>query len=753
MSRFDLSRTLPWVEVVAAAVAVMVSAPLWGGCFATGGYLFPVALAPVAGAAVVLLVRGAWWRPLLAGLIVSVGYLLGAVEWSTFSDWHPTAATWTALRDGVFGGWLRLLTAAVPIDVTPTLLITPVLVTFWAGWIAVFLCHRGRRAAAPLLPGLAAFVLGLLFGATLLRPSLPLATAWLACAAVLILLRGNRFADGGVHISRQAALAVGLDLAVAQRRSLFGRLAFGVPTALLVVAAGGFGAKLLPIADGAHRFDLRTEIAPPVSVQQTLTPLATLQSQLTAPADVALFTVAGLPAGVDRVRIAALDDFDGANWTADPSEQYLAAGHRLALASVSGTGSAVSVRVTLSGLTGPFLPDLGTPSAVDISGLGYNPVSDTLVAPADRPDGLSYTLTTVVARADPPASAAVVGPTSGPSDTELPPAPPRLVDLAHQIAAGATSSRAIVINLQNYLQRLPYSVDVRPGHSYGAIARMLEPDAAHPADANGFAEQHASAFVVLARLLGIPARVAVGYLVDPKAAASGSVTVSEHDAHAWAEIPVAGYGWVPVETVNRSKAATAPQKDSVPTNTPRVQNLPIDPGNGPASAGAGAGAGGAVSVLARSLRIGGLVVGVLVVLPLLLVLAEKQRRRWVRRRRRSPAARVVGAWLEAQDRLVEHGLRLSGSGTTSEIADQARTRWGRSADAAGELATLVTRAVYAADEPDAAQVGRAWACERRLRRDLARSRPWWNRLLGWIDPRPLVSWHWPRLALRRWRWA
>ena len=753
MRKFDLVRFLPAVEITAAVVAVVVSAPLWGGCFATGGYLAPVALAPVVAAAVVLGVRGTWWRPLLAGLVVSVGYLLGAVEWSTFTDWHPTTATWTALRDGVFGGWLRLLTAAVPIDDTPTLLITPVLITFWTGWIAVFLTRRGRRVAAPLVPGLAAFVLGLLFGATLLRPSLSLATAWLACAAVLILLRGNRFADGGVHISRQAAHAVGLDLAVAQRRSLFGRLAFGVPTALIVVAAGGFGAKLLPIADGGHRFDLRTEIAPPVSVQQTLTPLATVQSQLTAPSDTSLFQVSGLPAGVDRVRIAALDDFDGATWTADPGEQYLAAGHRLAAGSVPTSGAAVPVRVTLSGLSGPFLPDLGTPSAIDISGLGYNPVSNTLVAPADRPKDLSYTLTTVVARADPPPSAAVVAPTTGPSDTALPAAPPALVKLARQIAAGASSSRAIVTNLSNYLQRLPYSVDVRPGHSYGAITRMLAPDAGHPADSNGFSEQHASAFVVLARLLGIPARVAVGYLVDAKPATDGAVTVSAHDAHAWAEIPVAGYGWVPVETVNRAKTATAQQKDNVPTDTSTVQNLPVDPGNGPASAGAGAGVGGTVSLLTKSLRIGGLVVGLLVVLPLLLIVAEKQRRRWLRRRRRSPAARVAGAWLEAKDRLVENGLRLPVSGTATEIADAARGSLGPGADAAGELAVLVTAAIYAADEPDAAQVTRAWACERRLRRDLARSRPWWIRWTAWIDPRPLAHWRWPHPIVRRWGWA
>ena len=68
----------------------------------------------------------------------------------------------------------------------------------------------------------------------------------------------------------------------------------------------------------------------------------------------------------------------------------------------------------------------------------------------------------------------------------------------------------------------------------------------------GFCQQYASAMVILARSLGIPARVAVGYapgerLDTIRNAQTGRPTVvtqvRERNAHAWAELYFPGYGW------------------------------------------------------------------------------------------------------------------------------------------------------------------------------------------------------------------
>ena len=85
----------------------------------------------------------------------------------------------------------------------------------------------------------------------------------------------------------------------------------------------------------------------------------------------------------------------------------------------------------------------------------------------------------------------------------------------------------------------------------------------------GFCEHYAGAFVVLMRILDIPARVVTGYQGGELNQVDGYLTVRQSDAHAWAEIWLAGRGWVRVDPtaavapdrVERNLAATRPQAD------------------------------------------------------------------------------------------------------------------------------------------------------------------------------------------------
>ncbi|HEX2884151.1 MAG TPA: transglutaminaseTgpA domain-containing protein [Candidatus Limnocylindria bacterium] len=58
----------------------------------------------------------------------------------------------------------------------------------------------------------------------------------------------------------------------------------------------------------------------------------------------------------------------------------------------------------------------------------------------------------------------------------------------------------------------------------------------------GYCEYYASAMVIMARSLGLPARVAVGFAPTAEDG-EGTYTVREANAHAWAEIYFPGYGW------------------------------------------------------------------------------------------------------------------------------------------------------------------------------------------------------------------
>jgi transglutaminase-like putative cysteine protease len=72
----------------------------------------------------------------------------------------------------------------------------------------------------------------------------------------------------------------------------------------------------------------------------------------------------------------------------------------------------------------------------------------------------------------------------------------------------------------------------------------------------GFCEHFASAFVVLMRAAGVPARVVTGYMGGEMNALGSYLLVRQSDAHAWAEVWLSGRGWVRVDPT----AAAAPTR-------------------------------------------------------------------------------------------------------------------------------------------------------------------------------------------------
>ncbi|NPC55682.1 transglutaminase family protein [Caenimonas soli] len=63
----------------------------------------------------------------------------------------------------------------------------------------------------------------------------------------------------------------------------------------------------------------------------------------------------------------------------------------------------------------------------------------------------------------------------------------------------------------------------------------------------GFCEHIASAFVILMRAMNIPARIVTGYQGGERNSVDGFWVVRQSDAHAWAEVWLAGQGWVRVD--------------------------------------------------------------------------------------------------------------------------------------------------------------------------------------------------------------
>jgi protein-glutamine gamma-glutamyltransferase len=123
---------------------------------------------------------------------------------------------------------------------------------------------------------------------------------------------------------------------------------------------------------------------------------------------------------------------------------------------------------------------------------------------------------------------------------------PRTLELAAQLRSDpAVAAGGPAAAVQAALERLRtgnYQYSLDPG-VYGQ----------HTADEfwfdrkEGFCEHIASAFVVLMRAMGIPARIVTGYQGGERNSLDGFWVLRQADAHAWTEIWLAGRGWVRVD--------------------------------------------------------------------------------------------------------------------------------------------------------------------------------------------------------------
>lgn len=143
--------------------------------------------------------------------------------------------------------------------------------------------------------------------------------------------------------------------------------------------------------------------------------------------------------------------------------------------------------------------------------------------------------------------------------------PQRVRDLAQEVAGDAPTPYDQALALERFLHQYEYSLEV-----------PLPPPGADPVDyflfdlQQGYCDYYASTMVVLARSLGLPARLAVGYLAQP-ADARGVQTVRQINAHSWAEVYFAGYGWVEFEPTAPFAVPAEPEATLLPGAPPTFE--------------------------------------------------------------------------------------------------------------------------------------------------------------------------------------
>ena len=122
---------------------------------------------------------------------------------------------------------------------------------------------------------------------------------------------------------------------------------------------------------------------------------------------------------------------------------------------------------------------------------------------------------------------------------QLPPQPPEVAALARQVTAGAGSDRQRLDRLQRFFhEEFAYSLQVVRDPDRNPLEDFLFNQR------RGHCEFFASAMVVMARSLDIPARLVDGFTRGEYSELSDSYLVRRSDAHAWVEAWIEGEGWV-----------------------------------------------------------------------------------------------------------------------------------------------------------------------------------------------------------------
>ncbi|MEU0893915.1 transglutaminase TgpA family protein [Streptomyces massasporeus] len=323
-------------------------------------------------------------------------------------------------------------------------------------------------------------------------------------------------------------------------------------------------------------------------------PLVSLRDSLNADEDQQVLSVRTKMEDVSDLylRIVSLDDFDGTTWK--PSRRSITAlpdGTFPDPVGLSPDVKRTEIDTTISAAdwyAQDWLPMPYPPSGVRISGnWRYEPQGMTLVGDhGQNTRGLTYQVKSLDVR---PTAEQLASAGPPPADierdfTELPDSLPSVVGrTARKVTAGAADPYDQAVKLQDFFAvtgGFEYDTQVQVGSGSQAIARFLK-------DKQGFCVHFSFAMAAMARSLGIPARVAVGF-APGSPQADGSVSVGLRDAHAWPELYFEGVGWTRFEpTPNRGSipAYTLPDNpdSSVPDQARPSQSASTAPSAAPSA--------------------------------------------------------------------------------------------------------------------------------------------------------------------------
>lgn len=651
----------------------------------------------------------------------------------------PTSATLDLLRADLRGVIDQFPTAVAPVPSSGSWAVACAALLATCAAMADTFAFRALARAETVGPAAVVFIFTAALGTE--RNRVTVSVLWIAAALLVVAALHFRAASdgtawmGGRRLPMVAALPTMLIAAV------------------VAASTAGTVAPRLPGADAEPLYDSRGSKG---SVTEILSPLVDIGANLRNRGSRELFVVESDDGG-HYWRLTGLNVFDGRSWEVG-DEQLQQLGDRSGESSYPVTVSRQTI--TIAALGGNLVPAAYRPVWVSPDDVVWAPDSQSLVLPdSELKADDQIAIDTEVVRPDADLLRGLGNSQIDEALLQVPDEVPAIVGTtAAEVVSGTTTAYDAAIALQDWFRtQFAYDDTVDYSNDVEAMVAFLEAR-------RGFCQQFAGTFAVMARSLGLPARVAVGF-TPGDLGDDGKFHVYGRNAHAWPEVWFDGVGWVAFEpTPGRGNGDTttytgiAAQQDesanpdgtvdtTVPTSTPGTAPVDESPTMGtepddttpvPADPAASGRAGGGGAGLPLGLVI---LLGLVALAIAWMLVAPRVVRAVVHRHDDTSTDKVVSAWRHSLGVLALAGAPAVRARTPIEYALVAHDATGVDRRTLAELAKLLTASVYSSTTTSESTVARCQQLAHEIDAQCRERIPAPTRLRALFDP---------RLMRRRW---
>lgn len=527
--------TAPWLPAVCTALAMMLAAYSVSAIFADWAWLPPtlvmIALVVISGALLraIPAIR-ATGSAVLGQCILAVIAALYLCVPSAMPFGVPSPGAFAELFSVLGSGIDDIYATTAPAPSTPGF--TAILVV-GIGLITILIDGLVADLRAPKIGGILLLLIWII-PVFLAGPQL----AWHHFAAI-----------GGAFV----VLMLSRYLAVRVRRAA----AFSIVAGAVALVLGvGLPMLLPPVAQRPQQ-----PLGQPEDIT-VINPFLDLHADLDQSNDQVVFTYSTDDPLAPPIRLTSVSAFDGTTWMPEPFDidPFAVAADGLPRpAGVAADTPVVerSAQISITDLDEQHLPAPYAPSSVD--GVErrwiYDPSTLTIVGNGVLSTDAEYTVDyrSVEPTVDQLVEAEPVDEDEFESALELPDDVPDVIGTtAQDVTEGSENQWESAVALQDWLRsdEFEYSLDAPADASGSALEDFLR-------DRRGYCVQFSGAMTAMARSLGIPARIGVGFTAGTPTG-DGEFEVRLNQAHAWPELYFEGAGWVRFEPTPGGPAGDPP---------------------------------------------------------------------------------------------------------------------------------------------------------------------------------------------------